>query len=353
MPESPRWLNQKGMNGRAFKVWTMLRDMDNPDSMVEWMVMEHTAAVEADRAAHEKWYERFFELIVIPRNRRALIYGTIMVFLGQMTGINAVMYNMSNLMSAINFDPKQSVLMSMVGGGSLLLGTIPAVLWMDRFGRRVWAQNIIGFIVGLVLVGVGYLYSPGSTSQESFEAHRSLALGLFFTGLVLYMGFFGTYSCLTWVVPAESFAIRTRSQGMAICSTGLYLWSFIVTYNFDGMVKAMSTLTCCGLWNPMLTFLAAYTGLTIGFFGGLAVLGFFYQLFFMPETSNKTLEEIDALFEMPARQVVALNMRNLGQTFPSLFGKYAGPQSHEEDLAPALDAGSPGESSQITPTKET
>lgn len=218
------------------------------------------------------------------------------------TGINAVMYNMSNLMAKMNFSSKNSVLMSMVGGGSLWLGTIPAILWMDRFGRRVWAQNILGFILGLVLVGVGYLYSDGST--EYFEAHRSTALGLFFSGLVLYMGFFGTYSCLTWVVPAESFALRTRAQGMAICSAFLYLWSFIVTYNFQGMVNAMT-----------------YTGLTLGFFGGLAALGFVYQLFFMPETTMKTLEEVDALFEMPTHKLVALNMHNLGQTFPCLAGR--------------------------------
>merc|ERR1712187_51337 len=90
---------------------------------------------------------------------------------------------------------------------------------------------------------------------------------------------------------------------MAICSTFLYLWSFIVTYNFDRMQAAMT-----------------YTGLTIGFFGGLAMLGFFYQLFFMPETKDKTLEEIDELFLMPTRKLVGLNMRNLAKTWRWVFG---------------------------------
>lgn len=216
-------------------------------------------------------------------------------------------------MEKMNFNAKDSVLMSLVGGGALWLGTIPAVLWMDQFGRRVWAQNILGFIVGLVLVGVGYQYTDRGT--DYFNAHRATALGLYFTGMVLYMGFFGTYAAVIWVVPAESFSLGTRSQGMAICSTFMFLWSFIVTYNFQGMVNAMT-----------------YTGLTTGFFGGLAVLGFFYQLFFMPETTMKTLEEVDALFEMPTRKLVAVNMRNLGQTVPCICGKRTSSQQEAGEL---------------------
>ena len=292
LPESPRWLVSKNKDGRAWQVWKSLRNMSEPRNLTEYLAMEKTVKEEAERSAGEKWYQRYLEVCMYPRNRRALVYASAMIFFGQMTGINAIMYNMSNLMAKMNFDDRSSVLMSMVGGGALFLGTIPAVFTMDRFGRRVWAQNIVVFIVGLVLVGVGYLYTDKSI--EYFEANKATALGLFFSGLVIYMAFFGAYSCLTWVVPAESFSFQTRSQGMAICSTFLYLWSFIVTYNFARMQQAMT-----------------YTGLTIGFFGGLAVVGFFYQLFFMPETKDKTLEEIDELFLMPTRKLVGLNTANL------------------------------------------
>lgn len=167
-----------------------------------------------------------------------------------MTGVNAIMYNMSSLMANKDFSSRQSVLMSMVGYCSLFLGTIPAVFTMDRFGRRVWAQNISVFVVGLILVGVGYLYTKKDMAY--FNAYSNVALRLFFTGLVLYEAFFDAYFCLTWVVPAESFDLRTRAQSMAICFPFLYPWSFIVTYNFSCMQEAMT-----------------YTGLTIGFFGGL------------------------------------------------------------------------------------
>jgi hypothetical protein len=176
--------------------------------------------------------------------------------------------------------------MSLVGGGSLLLGTIPAILYMDRFGRRVWGLNIIGCIIGLVFVGVGY--------QINVNTDLPAAEGVYLTGIILYMGFFGSYACLTWVIPAESFDLNTRPLGMTFCSTSLYLWSFIVTYNFTKMKEAFT-----------------YTGLTLGFYGGIAVLALIYQVLFMPETKDKTLEEIDDIFSTSSWSIARDNLANI------------------------------------------
>ena len=43
----------------------------------------------------------------------------------------------------------------------------------------------------------------------------------------------------------------------------------------------------------------ARTGLTVDFYGRIAVVGWFYQTLFMPETKDKTLEEIDLVFSKP------------------------------------------------------
>ena len=61
------------------------------------------------------------------------------------------------------------------------------------------------------------------------------------------------------------------------------------------------------------------TGLTLGFYGGIAVVGWFYQILFMPETKNKTLEEIDLIFSMPTGELVALNIRNTMRTWKALL----------------------------------
>jgi sugar porter (SP) family MFS transporter len=296
LPESPRYLVHKNKIGEAFSVWKRLRDMDDDRNKLEFLEMRQAALQEQEARATETRMELWSDLFRIPRNRRALVYAVIMVGLGQLTGVNAVMYYMSTLMARIGFSTKNSVFMSLVGGGSLMLGTIPAILYMDRFGRRVWGLNIIGFFIGLVLVGVGYLIN--------LDTNVAAAEGVYLLGIILYMGFFGSYACLTWVLPAESFDLRTRSMGMTICSTFLYLWSFIVTYNFTRMQNAMT-----------------YTGLTLGFYGGIAFVGFFYQIFFMPETKDKTLEEIDDIFSKPTRVLVKENVVGMKNYWARKLGK--------------------------------
>jgi len=205
------------------------------------------------------------------------------------------MYYMSVLMSQVGFDAEQSTYMSMVGGGALFLGTIPAIILMDRCGRRFWAITMLpGFFIGLVITGCSYLVNaekkPGTTE------------GLYLTGLIIYMAFYGPYACLTWVIPSEVYPTYLRSYGMTTSDAMVFLGSFIITYNFSAMQEAFTK-----------------TGLTLGFFGGIAVLGWFYQIFFMPETKGMTLEEIDMVFSKPTKQLVAENIASTRRTASHLL----------------------------------
>ncbi|KAL1792362.1 hypothetical protein ACET3X_008869 [Alternaria dauci] len=292
MPESPRYLMHKGKPLEAFKVWKRIRGTATHEAREEFFVMKvstemEEAEVAAGRTNRFPWMDFFTK----PRARRAIIYANIMIFLGQFTGINAIMYYMSVLMNQIGFDKITANYMALVGGGSLLLGTIPAIFLMETCGRRFWAIAMLpGFLVGLVLVGVSY-------QIESLQG----TLGTYFTGLILYELFFGSYAALTWVIPSEVYPTYLRSYGMTTSTGWLFLSSFIVTYNFTEMQNTFTK-----------------TGLSLGFYGGIAVLGWFYQIFFMPETKDLTLEEIDQLFQQPTRQLVAQNAKSSWQVTKDL-----------------------------------
>ncbi|CAI6339995.1 unnamed protein product [Periconia digitata] len=284
MPESPRYLMHKGRVLDAFTVWRRIRGIDTPEAREEFFVMKvSTEAEQAEVAAGRTGNYPWMDFFTKPRARRAIVYANIMIFLGQFTGINAIMYFMSVLMHQVGFNTYEANYMSLVGGGSLLLGTIPAIFLMETCGRRFWAIAMLpGFFVGLVLVGVSYQLST-----------LSAQLGVYLTGLVIYELFFGSYAALTWVIPSEVYPTYLRSYGMTTSTGWLFLSSFIVTYNFTGMQNAFTK-----------------TGLPLGFYGGIAVLGWFYQIFFMPETKDLTLEEIDQLFQMPTGQLVRKNAKS-------------------------------------------
>lgn len=286
----------KGDYLNAFRVWKRIRGTESRESREEFYEMKSSLEFEVLQV-QEGRTKRFpwMDLFTNPRARRALVYANMMIFLGQFTGINAVMYFMSVLMQSIGFDDTQANYMSLVGGGALLFGTIPAVFYMELCGRRFWALAMLpGFFTGLVLVGVSYNFDP--------SADPVLVQGLYLTGLVIYMGFFGCYATLTWVVPSEVYPTYLRSYGMTVSSAWMFLSSFIVTYNFTGMFEAFTGI-----------------GLCLGFYGGIAVLGWFYQLLFMPETKNKTLEEIDLIFERPTMVIVKENIKNSRATCKDLL----------------------------------
>ncbi|OOO05897.1 sugar transporter [Aspergillus oryzae] len=293
LPESPRFLMHKNKPVEAYGVWKKIRGFEDIDAKSEFLGMRQSVESENEEQQHTKKYA-WMDFFTNPRARRAMVYANIMIVLGQLTGVNAVMYYMGTLMENIGFDKRNSVFMSLVGGGSLLIGTIPAVMYMEKFGRRYWANTMLPcFFIGLVLVGVGYQINP--------ERNPVAAQGVYLTGIILYMGFFGSYACLTWVIPSEVFPTYLRSYGMTTADANLFLCSFIVTYNFTAMMKSMTRI-----------------GLTLGFYGGIAAIGWVYQVIFMPETKNKSLEEIDELFSKPTSYIVKENMKSTAQIIRDL-----------------------------------
>lgn len=285
----------KGDYLSAYRVWKRIRGITSQEACVEFYEMKASLELEILEVQQGRTKKfPWMDLFTNKRARRALVYANIMIGLGQLTGINAIMYYMSSLMEKSGFDKQQANYMSLVGGGSLLLGTIPAIFYMELCGRRFWAlATLPGFFIGLVLVGVSY---------EMPLDNLVSVQGLYLTGLILYQGFFGCYSTLTWVIPAEVYPTYLRSYGMTISSAWVFLASFIVTYNFTAMQNAMTGI-----------------GLMLGFYGGIAILGWFYQLLFMPETKNKTLEEIDLIFEKSTMTIVRENLANSRRTCHDLL----------------------------------
>ncbi|KAJ0348883.1 hypothetical protein KNSL1_005117 [Colletotrichum chrysophilum] len=179
------YLMHKGKTLEAYKVWKRIRGTSTPEAREEFFIMKVSVLDEQQVVSEGAKNKRFpwMDFFTVPRARRALIYANIMILLGQLTGVNAIMYYMSILMQQIGFNDEKATYMSLVGGGSLLIGTIPAVMYMEKFGRRFWANTMLpGFFVGLVIIGASYQI-PTTTNTTG-------AVACYLVGLALYMMFF-------------------------------------------------------------------------------------------------------------------------------------------------------------------
>jgi sugar porter (SP) family MFS transporter len=292
LPESPRYLMHKGRPLDAFRVWKRVRGVESREAKEEFFIMMFSVKEEAAGKRSRGNYA-WMDYFTVARCRRAMIYSLVMGALGQLTGINAVMYYMAVLLNQVGFDAKNSVFMSLVGGGTLMLGVIPAIIFIERRGRRFWAITMLPcFFVGLLIIGLGYLIPL---------SHVRAAQGVYLTGLIIYMFSFGIYATLSWIIPSEVYPTYLRSYGMTAYTAVAFVWIFIITYNFSRMLEAMSKI-----------------GLTLGFYGGIAVVGWLYQIFFMPETHHKTLEEVDLVFQKPTSETVRENAQIARETVNDL-----------------------------------
>ncbi|CDR99984.1 hypothetical protein, partial [Sporisorium scitamineum] len=166
-----------------------------------------------------------------------------------------------------------SLLASGVVGIVLFLATIPAVLYIDIWGRKPT------LIAGAAVMGTCHLVVAIiiATCSDNWPAHR--AAGWVACSFVwIFAAAFGvSYGPGGWVVIAEIFPLGLRAKGVSIGAASNWLNNFAV---------AMST--------PDFITTAPY-GVFI-FLGLICFVSIAYVFFFVPETKQKSLDELDAVF---------------------------------------------------------
>ena len=84
---------------------------------------------------------------------------------------------------------------------------------------------------------------------------------------------------MAWAVTAEIYPSRYRSFAIGLCASSNWLWNFFI-----------------GFCTPFIT---SEIGFAYGYlFAGCNLIAVFVVFFFLPETSGKSLEEIDTMFLM-------------------------------------------------------
>ena len=255
LPESPRWLIQKGKPDKAARIISRF-GISEADA---------AAIMEAGRAKSEK-SAKLSELFK-GTTAKIVILGSLLAFFQQITGINVVINYAPNILGSVGIADSDPMLQTVFIGAANLLFTVIALWLCDKFGRKTL---LLWGCAGLV-VSLGYLTYAFSMPQPNDTG--------VLVAILLYIAFFAlSLSPLMFVVTAEIYPSHIRGTAMAL-STGIsWACAFIVVQFYPWVESTLGE------------------NVAFGIFALLSLAAGLFIKFFIPETKGKSLEEIEAYF---------------------------------------------------------
>ncbi len=253
VPESPRWLAKKG---RTEPARSILKKIGGENYASAALKEINATLVNEIEKVH-------FRELLKPRLMKMLMLGVVLAVFQQWCGINVIFNYAPEIFKAAGYDIS-SVLKDIAWTGSVNLAfTFVALGTVDRFGRRP-----------LMLFGAAGLAIIYTVLAACFHAgvQGPVMLTLVLAAIACYSM---SLAPVTWVVISEIFPNRIRGAAMSIAVAALWLGCFLITFTFPLLKAQLGASGCFFL------------------FAGICVAGFIFIQFTLPETKNKSLEEIE------------------------------------------------------------
>lgn len=293
VPQSPRWLMDNGREQECLDVLAGLRRLptDSPLVQMEYLELKAQKLFETRVSEHDYPHLQdgsqsskfklgvagYKSLITNPSNLRRTAVATLVMMFQQWTGVNFILYYAPFIFKSLQLAGNTtSLLASGVVGVVMFLATIPAVLYLDRWGRKPT------LISGAILMGLCHFIVAGIIGQYQNQwqtkpggTSAGWAAVVFIWIFAIAFGY--SWGPTAWVVVAEVYPLGLRAKGVSIGASSNWLNNFAV---------AIST--------PDFVTVAPY-GAYI-FLGAMCVIASVWVVFFVPETKNRSLEELDELF---------------------------------------------------------
>ncbi len=290
MPQSPRWLMNQGRNEECLNTIAKLRGLPADSEVVSLEYLEIKAQYLFDEETKAELYpdcldgstksnfKLFFKsyatLFKGATFKRTIVAIMIMTF-QQWSGINGVLYYAPFIFKDLGLSgTTTSLLASGVVGIVMFVATIPAVIFIDKLGRRpLLIAGAIGMAIShFVVAGIigGY---EGEIDQHKVAAWVAV---VFIWIFVVHFGY--SWGGGAWVLISEVFPLGLRAKGVAIGASFNWLNNFAVAMATPDMIATMKY--------------GAYI-----FFGIICILGAASVTFLVPETKGVSLEEMDEIFK--------------------------------------------------------
>lgn len=279
IPESPRWLYVNNKSGAARTMLIKYHGEDNPDS--PWVRLqlkefkEHLVMGGSDK----RWWD-YSSLFKTRSSRYRVMAATLVTVFGQWAGNAVLTYFLGGVLDTAGYKtPIAQMNITLIRDW---LGFIIAVLGatqVERFGRR---PLLIGSNIGCAMVWVvmtvatsRYAASiPPGSKVGTDSAAAKLALAMIFLFSVTYsLG----YTSIQALYPVEVLSFEMRGKGTGFHSLSTNIAGLLNQFVWPISLKVIA-------WKTYIVFIIwCLVQATVVYF-------------VIPETKNRTLEEIDEIF---------------------------------------------------------
>ncbi|MEU4146564.1 sugar porter family MFS transporter [Streptomyces parvulus] len=261
IPESPRFLISVGKHERAKKI---LEEVEGNDVDFDARVAE------IEQAMHREEKSSFKDLLGGSFFFKPIVWiGIGLSVFQQFVGINVAFYYSSTLWQSVGVDPTDSFFYSFTTSIINIVGTVIAMIFVDRVGRRPLALiGSVGMVVGLALEAWAFSFDLVDGKLPATQGWVALIAAHVF---VLFFAL--SWGVVVWVFLGEMFPNRIRAAALGVAASAQWIANWAITASFPSLAD----------WNLSGT----YVIYTI-----FAALSIPFVLKFVKETKGKALEEM-------------------------------------------------------------
>ncbi|HLS02310.1 MAG TPA: MFS transporter, partial [Beutenbergiaceae bacterium] len=186
--------------------------------------------------------------------------------------INVIFYYSSSLWQSVGIEESDSLLLSLFTSMVNIVGTVIAILLVDRVGRKpLLLVGSAGMTLALSLAAYAFANASVQADQVTLAFGWAVVALIAASSFVLFFAL--SWGVVVWVLLGEMFPLRIRAAAMGVATATQWLANWLVTVSFPALSD----------WNLSGTYMM---------YAAFALLSFLLVWKFVEETKGKTLEEM-------------------------------------------------------------